>query len=273
LALADDKVTVPDDLAGIYVLKVTPEVEPRQAAVASEYGVHAIVEIRKADARGSVSVGTTDNRTHFGRGMDIPFTVTARSLDSIHDLPVTVRLLDESKEIGQVSVKLGADPAAMVIPGRVTAALVPGRYWLAPVAAGMNCIGQPIVIGAELANPPFSITEYADYGTLSPTTPSIFVAPDVVAADALRRERLGENLIVDRLGAGINLSYIHWPREELETVNPLIQRLEKDPLSPPAGKVRTARRCCKPWPSTAPAGSRNADPDVQRCGVAAGNRF
>ena len=47
-------------------------------------------------------------------------------------------------------------------------------------------------------------------------------------------------MIVDRLGAGINLSYIRWPREDVEQINPLIKRLDGDPLSPPANKVRTA---------------------------------
>ena len=176
LALNGDKVAVPDDLAGIYVLKVTPEVEPRQTSAASEYNVHAIVEIRKADARGSVSAATPANRTHFGRGQDIPFSVTARSADGVHDLPVTVRLLDSSNELSQVTLKLGADPSQLVIPGRVTAGLLPGNYRLVPESPGMNCIAQPIVIGADRVMSPFSTIEYADYGTLSPTTPSIFIA-------------------------------------------------------------------------------------------------
>ena len=55
----------------------------------------------------------------------------------------------------------------------------------------------------------------------------------------MRRQRLGFDLIVDRLGAGVNLSYIHWPREDVESMNPRVQRLEKDPHSPPAGTART----------------------------------
>ena len=68
LVVRDGQLQVPADAAGLYLVKVTPEIQPLLAGAASEYLVRGWVEIRQPDTRGSVAVLTPENRTHFGYG-------------------------------------------------------------------------------------------------------------------------------------------------------------------------------------------------------------
>ncbi|MBA3845200.1 MAG: hypothetical protein H0X45_01010, partial [Planctomycetes bacterium] len=88
---------VPADAAGLYRIKLTPEVQPQErggdAQVVSEYQLQAVIEVRPAGAKGSLSVFTQDCRTHFGQGESIPFSVIARAAAKDPAIATTVKLL------------------------------------------------------------------------------------------------------------------------------------------------------------------------------------
>jgi len=77
--LEGDMLYVPDDCAGVYRLKVTPETHPWERGEPSEYLVQTFVEIRRKDSQGTVTVLTPGSRVYYARGERIPFTVVLRS--------------------------------------------------------------------------------------------------------------------------------------------------------------------------------------------------
>jgi hypothetical protein len=114
LTLAGGKLQVPADLAGLYKLKVSPEVQPVQRGTASEYIVRTIVEVRRPGATGSAAVVTAMNRMAFGRGEEIPFSVIVRGPEAGKTVPVAAALTDGKTALVQMKadVKLEAPAAA-----------------------------------------------------------------------------------------------------------------------------------------------------------------
>jgi hypothetical protein len=228
-------VQVPADAAGLYLIKVTPEVRPWQHLSPSDYLVRAVVEVRQPGTKGSATVLTPDNRTHYGRGEEIPFVVAVRGTEAGKAVTLTVRLLEGKHTIAraEAEVKGDADAVPFKVHKTLTAALKPGTYTLAVSAPGLSCTGQPLVIGPGLREQPFQVVQYADYGLLYPggarpgEYADLWDAPDLTAAHAARTAKLGVNLMVDRLGWQIDIhNHLAWPPGERAELDALRKRLE-----------------------------------------------
>ena len=75
LKVSDGALSVPADARGLYQVRVCPDVRGR----AAEYVVDGYVEIRAANAMGSVAILTPLNRFYYGRGEEIPVSVIVRA--------------------------------------------------------------------------------------------------------------------------------------------------------------------------------------------------
>jgi outer membrane protein assembly factor BamB len=233
--LRDGAVQVPGDAAGLYLVKFTPEVEPWQRGSASDYLVRAVVEVRKPGTKGSATMLTPDNRTHYGRGEEVPFVVALRGTEADKAVTLTVQLLDDGKHTlarAEAEAKGNAEAVPFKVGKTLTAALKPGTYTLAVTAPGLSCTGQPLVIGPGLNEPPFHVVQYADYGLLYPggarpgECADVWDAPDLTAAHAARTAKLGVNLVADRLGWQIDLhNHLTWHPANRAELDALRQRL------------------------------------------------
>ncbi len=231
--LEEGAVQVPADAAGLYLVKVTPEVRPWQRLSPSDYLVRAVVEVRQPGTKGSATVLTPDNRSHYGRGEEVPFVVAVRGSGPDQRLRLTVRLLDGKQTLARAEAEVKGDPEAVPfkVPKALTAQLVPGAYTLAVSAPGLSCTSQPLVIGPGRAAPtPFHLVQYGDYQESYPLA-DVWDAPDLVAAHAARTAKLGLNLMVDRLGWEIDLrTHIHghltWNKDGQEQLDAVRKRLE-----------------------------------------------
>ena len=116
-----------------------------------------------------------------------------------------------------------------MLPGTLTSALRPGRYWLTADAKGLTVAGQSLEIGPGIRTPPaFGIVEHGDYTSSFPTT-KLFDTSERVAAHLGRTLKLGTNMFVDRLGHGGagGLDAMGGKNEDPA----LAERLKKDPLA------------------------------------------
>jgi outer membrane protein assembly factor BamB len=235
--LADGKLQVPADAAGILQVKVTPELDPWQRGAASEYLVRTWVEVRQPGMRGSVCVATPGNRTWYGRGEEVPFAVLVRTAAGDKPAQVAVRLLDDGHTLAQteIAVKPGANVLHMTLPKALTAGLRPGRYLLTATATGLTAVPQPLMIGPGLHKPSVRMVQYGDYGPLYPHA-DVWDAPDKSAARAAQAAKLGVNLVVDRLGAPDQAGQLSADPPRAQVAD-LIKRLEADPLAPSAEKA------------------------------------
>ena len=238
--LTGGKLEVPADCAGLYRIKVTPEVSPWErggaAQIPSEYLLQAAVEIRAPEAKGSVAVLTPENRIYYGQGEALPFSVALRGVDSA---PVKVTLAGSGGAVGETTVETKSSaPASLVIPAQVTAALRPGEYLLSVAAPGMTCAPSRLVIGPGMREPSFFITQYGDYGTVYPSQHSPWNEPDVVAAHLERTRRLGLNLMVDRLGWDMYCNDLWWQNPGRPELDALAKRLSADAAGLPPQKAK-----------------------------------
>jgi outer membrane protein assembly factor BamB len=225
LPLAGGRLRVPEVLAGVYQVRVTPEVRPWQGGAEPEYQVRAWVEVRQPGTTGTVTVMTSGNRVAFGRGEEVPYWVRVRG--KAPPASVTVQLRDGKQVVAERKVppdKLSSLPASL------TAQLRPGRYTLAATVSGLTSVAQPLVIGPGLTRPPFHLVQYGDYGPQYPTSDrgSPWTAADLAAARVAKARRLGLNLVVDRIGEPSQLSNLvlgNRGRSELDT---LARQLQAD---------------------------------------------
>lgn len=225
----DGRLTIPDDVAGICQIKVTPEVQPLQTGQRSEYGVRTWVDIRQPGAGGSATVWTEHHRNHFARGEEIRAFVQARTGKLSGPVAAVVQLQDGKRIIAEEKVALGDKPVTMTLSKHVTAALRPGRYALGVVAKDMTCVSQAIDIGPGVRKNRFHLIQYGDYGAVYPTANS-WEAPDLVAAHVSRMAKIGMNLAVDRLGDPNQLGALEADsRAELEEIR---KHLAGDALAP-----------------------------------------
>jgi outer membrane protein assembly factor BamB len=232
--LKEGAVQVPADAAGLYLVKITPELQPWQRLSASDYLVRAVVEVRQPDTKGSATVLTPDNRTHYGRGEEVPFVAAVRGVEFDKAVTLTVRLLDGKKTLAQAKVEAkGNSVTAFKVHKTLTAGLKPGTYTLAVSAPGLSCTGQALIIGPGMSRPAFHVVQYADYGLLYPggarrgECADIWDAPDLTAAHAARTAKLGVNLIVERLGWQIDISnHLTSSGDNRADLDALRQRLE-----------------------------------------------
>jgi hypothetical protein len=231
--IRDGAVQVPKDAAGLYLVKFTPEVAPWQRASPSDYLVRGVVEVRQPDTKGSATVLTPDNRSHYGRGEEVPFTIALRGAGA-EAVKLTVQLRDDKGIVARAEAEgRNTEALSFKLPGTLTAALRPGRYTLAVSAPGLSCGGQPLVIGPGLRRSPFSIVQHADFDQLYPC-PDVWDAPDLTAAHAARTAKLGATLMIDRIGWGAQLNNIEGPRltwdgPNQEQLEALAKRLQGEP--------------------------------------------
>ena len=253
LTVAEGKLRVPADAAGLYVVKVTPETQPWQRGAASEYMVRTVVEVRQPGAKGSATAMTPLNRVQFGRGEEIPFSVVVRAAKAGELVPIAVRLTDGKATFaeGQAEVRLaeakpGATGAAsFTLPKSLTAGLRPGRYSLIVSAPEMTCVPQPLEIGpgaqrgALGAQPPaLHAVQYGDYGETFPSA-GVWEAPEIVTADVARKLKLGFDLFVDRLGCQLQIGHVSDQafRRAASEVADVQKRLAADPLAVAPEKI------------------------------------
>jgi len=237
--LRDDQLHIPADCVGIWQIKVTPETQPWERGYIqhgerggqSEYFVRAWVEIRQPDTHGSATVMTPENRTHYARGEEIPFSVIVRGETKPDKLKLVLHTSEGS--VWSTNFSLSA-VVTNTLPVSLTAALRTGRYTLVPEAPGLTCVPQPIVIGDPARRAPFHTTQYYDYGQMEPdaTMPN---SVDVTSADGERRRRLGVNHVVDR--SGQNPGVLQWDGRAWLPLQELRKRLENDPQAIAPQKV------------------------------------
>jgi len=240
LRFAGGRLQVPEDLAGIYQIKVTPETTPWQrGAVASEYKVQTLVEVRAAGAQGSVAAATELNRVFFGRGEEIPLAFHMRGT-AAKDTDLTITVRDGSLPLATAEAKFDAAAGAVrfTLPGSFTARLRPGTYTVDIDGEGLTCVNQRLVIGPGIRPSPLLLMMM--YGDYRPTYPqaNAWDTPDIATAWARRSARLGFNLMVDRLGHPLQRGAFA-PVRPLAEVAALARLLEADPRAVSPEKLHT----------------------------------
>ncbi len=236
----DGKLHVPADAAGMYQIKVTPELRPWQQGEVSEYRVDAWVEVRRPGSAGTATVLTPGNRDTFGRGEEVPFSVVIRTT-AAGPVDFTVRLSDGSHTVaeGRGTAPDAARTQTFVLPTTLTAALRPGNYPLQVDAPGLTCAAQPLVLGPGVRQRTFHVVQYGDYGPTYPTGGSVWDAADRSAAHVARTEHLGLNLLVDRLGISQQYGSLA-PDSMRGGWESVAKRLTADPSAAPPERVYVA---------------------------------
>ena len=200
LPLANGTIAVPPTAGGLYQVRICPGL----AGAASEYEVETLVEVRAANAKGSISLLTPLNRLYFGQGEEIPVCVICRAA-SADALPssIAVVLTDGQRTIAEQTVPCALDtPSRFTLGKAFTAALAPGSYRLTAQASGFTVAGQSLVIGPGLQTAPvFSLVQHGDYSAGFPRG-GLLDTPEIVAGHLTRAGKLGFNMFVDRLGHG-----------------------------------------------------------------------
>ena len=145
---------------------MTPDVRPGHPARTGDYRLKSWIEIRQPRTVGSANVLTTDNRTDYGQGEAVPFTVVARSRNADRLVSGTVRLVDGKRTLakGKVEVRTNGPAASFVLSRRLTAALAPGDYALTVEAPGLTGVPAPLTIGPGREKTVFHTVQYGDYG-------------------------------------------------------------------------------------------------------------
>jgi hypothetical protein len=192
----------------------------------SEYLLESVVEVRLANAVGSVSILTPLNRMRYGAGEPIPVRVVARSKPGTQ-LPETVEVrLHEDGGADRAVLKVKLDK------GEGTATLTdaaPGSFRLTATVSGWTVAEQPLVIGPKFEPPAFRLIQHGDYGSAFPEA-KFLDASEKVAAQLRQAHLLGLNTFVERMGHGASRGYhgvLAGPLRDAE----LSQRLAADPLA------------------------------------------
>ena len=240
LAAAGDqgpRLQVPAAAAGLYRLKVSPETQPLQHGLASEYLVQTVVEIRQPDTQGTVSVLTPNNRVYFGRGETIAISLIFRVKDGALPAQVSVRLLDGTQTIATSTFEVENKTLSLQLSAALTRALRSGAYLLTAEAPGLTGVPQALIIGAGEEHSPFQRVLYGDYGPTyqnndywNPGQYGDFsTTSEAAASQLLHIQRLGFNLMVNRLGISQGEA-ISGTNSFNTSIRELTDRLEKDPL-------------------------------------------
>jgi len=196
-----DQLEVPASCTGLYQLRVAPTLNPQAN---SEYTMHAVVEMRVPDSKGTVSVWTPFNRVWWGRGEKIPVGVVLRTATS--NAPVAARVTlstTDAKPLWHADLTLTPKTdATCTLPAAFTAQLAPGRYELRVALPGFTCIAQPIRLGPGLAaQSPFRVTLHGDYNNLN-SMADAWAFADVADDQLSQSQALGVNQYVNRTFAG-----------------------------------------------------------------------
>lgn len=237
--LRDGAVQIPPDSGGLYQVKVGASVR----GGSSPYEVQALVQIRQLGSAGTLSVQTPRGRIYYGRGEEIPFTITRRSTQGSQTSRDIVLSIESNGRVlmDQQIPAISSRPVQASLSKELTRIIRPGRYWVTARKTGFTSDPQLVVIGTGLERrTPFSIVQYGDYGSTFPGD-SFFNAPDAVANHLERSRKLGINLFADRVGySADSLGRVDGISEDASTM----ARLEKDPrgVAPDKARVENALR-------------------------------
>jgi outer membrane protein assembly factor BamB len=231
LALENGAVTPPDGVRGLCQLRVTPDIGGR----VSENTVDGFVEIRAADAQGSVSIFTPLNRFYYAKGEVIAVSVVSRAPSGSVPLgEIDLVLKGPAGTVLKQPLRLSEGKAEFIISAQQTLQLLPGRYVVDADVPHFTVAPQYLELGPGRGNrADFHIVQHGDYSAGFPAgprpngnLPRLADAPETVADHLLRCGRLGLNLFVDRLGiAASGLG-------EVVQDERLVERLKADPLAP-----------------------------------------
>ncbi|MCX7934170.1 MAG: hypothetical protein N3A66_02800, partial [Planctomycetota bacterium] len=240
--LEKDSAVVPPTAAGLYRIKLTPEVKPDEqgldAQIDSEYLLQAVVEIRAPGAIGSLSIYTPDNRIYFSQGESIPISVAAKA-GQAGEIPAVISLRQGKTKLAEQKISCQpGEPSSWLLSRALTAALRPGRYLLTAEAEKFTCIPQRLVIGPAQPDPPFFFVQYGDYDIIYPAKATIWNIADAVAAHCRRLNLLGINLAVDRLGWWNIANPTSWDNHSLALMAELGKRLEAEPAAVHPAKAK-----------------------------------
>ncbi|HEY8668231.1 MAG TPA: hypothetical protein VIL86_16400, partial [Tepidisphaeraceae bacterium] len=235
LKVENGALRMPAELAGIYAVKISPEVDPREGGIASEYLLKTVVEVRAPGAVGTAAILLGDNRTYYARGESIPFSALLRAGGRKDAASITVRLKQKDVVLAQAESRVDATAAAVefTLSPALTATLAPGAYRLDISAEGYTCVGQSIVIGPGAREPGFHVMVYGDYGGTYPsgTNIDLWNTSDQIAAHVERTRKLGFNMMVDRLGA--QPAAFEWWNGAMAPVKSFTDKLTADAAAAP----------------------------------------
>jgi outer membrane protein assembly factor BamB len=230
LTLQNGKLAVPENFGGLYQIKVTPGVLSWQRGAAPEYIVQSWIEARRPNSAGTLNIFTPENRTFYGAGEAIPFTVLLRGKEGA-ETPAVLRLYEEGTERVLAEARINVangKPQSFSLPASLTKGLLPRAYRIEASAAGLTPVAQYLNIGHGLDDAPFLTMHYADYGgamnTTWPGDANLWNATDLAAANAERSARNGLNLAVERIA-------FNPAQSEVVIDNALRHRLQNDPLA------------------------------------------
>lgn len=248
LALRDGTVAVPEDCAGVYHLKLSPQTDGAYRPPGPEYLLQGWVEIRTPGARGTFSTLTPGGRRHYARGETVPWKVIVRP-EPRQALAATLELVHDGRPVvsREITVAPGRE-ASGALPAALTEALAPGEYALVARAAGHTCVPQHLHIGGALRPVDFHTVAYGDYRTTYPSATPWTVA-DVIGAHVNRISLVGFNLMADRLGDPLQAGALSWDGAARGVLEELAKRLsgdatgtapEKAAMAPPLAQTLAA---------------------------------
>jgi len=198
------KIHVPDNIsAGLYFWKVSPEVQPIQTGIDSQYLVFGVVEILPDNNSGTINVVTPDNRTNYGRGEAILGTIIVKSEKK--PTSVVLQLVDDNNEIvaktGNLTIPADSDRVNFLVEKNLTDYLSVGNYKLVAVADGFTSVPQNIYIGKGVSayDQKFTRISFGDYGPLYVTTNKWWNSAELTRARGDFYARLNVNMVTDRM--------------------------------------------------------------------------
>jgi outer membrane protein assembly factor BamB len=256
LSWQDGRLQVPADAAGVYQILVTPTLQLPDPIVVDgqpghdlEYRLRTWVEIRQPNTKGSVSVWTENNQTHFANGALGPVSILVRQDKGKEPVPVTLELADAKQVFvrGEVKVRANDKPVKVELPAALRGRLRPGWYTLRATAAELSSVPQLVWFGpadGAAHAPSLRSLQFGDYTYTFPTAdsgrfPDAWDAPAAAARHLRRTTQLGMDLMVDRIVrlGGEDLLTPQLFRNDLSAVR---KHLEADPLAAAPQKVDVA---------------------------------
>ncbi len=227
LQVKDGKIVPPKSWTGLYHLRVTAGLEGAE----SEYQVETAIEIRPANARGSISIFTRRNRRHFAAGELIPFQVLCRTRKN-EPLPkgIEIRLVDETGK-RHLSIPIRArlengKPVPAELTSQQTKELKRGAYRLSIRVPGWTIAEQHLFVGTPKRKDAYKLVRHGDYYSAYPKV-TFWNAPEKIRSHVAFSRAVGLNMFVDRLGHS-GSGHLHEIDQRLEN-HDLVSRLQKDP--------------------------------------------
>jgi len=197
LPFVNGEVTVPNDLAGLYHVKVYD---------GSDYFVEDYIEVKKAGTNLTAAVMSQNNRVYWGKGERIPIIVKFRQTANLPE-SVVIEMKDErGNSVVKSTVAVRNGVAQTGLTESMLSKLAVGRYVISATANGVSCMEQPIVLGPGVPKRNlFSVVQHGDY-----TSSMSFYrwsdepvrTPEYVSQMLQRAGYLGINLYMDRFGHG-----------------------------------------------------------------------